>query len=451
MRRSLLATGAVALAGLMAACGSDSSSSDTDRAPAREALIRGPTSRAAEETTTVAGGVDLAAARRSTCPARPSRRRSTRRRSPRSGTRRPASRSTTAAAARARAARTSPIRSSTSRAPTPRTRTEDVASSRVASSSTSRPSLAPITRHRTTSTASTSSSCRRRSLAKIFQREIKKWNDPAIAADNPGAKLPDADIVVARPLDGSGTTTNFTKFLDVAAARRRPGRSKSGSTVEWPADTQAGKGNGGVAQIVKSTPGAIGYVDLSDAKASGLKFASVENNAGKFVEPTLEAASAAAEGIEVKTDLTFFTGMGRRRRAYPIAAQTWIHRVREADRQGEGRRRLKAYLKLHAHRRPEAARPTSTSRRSRVASGTRRSRSSTRSEIPVLLSSSPRHAVAGHLGLRDRPRSVQVPVRRDERRSSDEGTRHRADELQVPRRSRRPRVLLAVRPLVPRP
>src|SRR5215831_18320402 len=121
-------------------------------------------------------------------------------------------------------------------------------------------------------------------LAKIFQRDIKKWNEKEIAAENPGVKLPDADIVVARRADGSGTTENFTKYLDAAA--KGTWKLKSGSTVEWPADTQAGQGNSGVAQVVKSTKGAVGYVDLSDAKASGLHFATVKNQAGKFIEPT---------------------------------------------------------------------------------------------------------------------------------------------------------------------
>ena len=73
---------------------------------------------------------------------------------------------------------------------------------------------------------------------------------------------------------------------------------ESGSTVDWPADTQAGNGNAGVASIVKDTDGAIGYVDLSDAKATGLKFATVKNKAGKFVEPTLDGASAALATAE---------------------------------------------------------------------------------------------------------------------------------------------------------
>jgi phosphate transport system substrate-binding protein len=159
-------------------------------------------------------------------------------------------------------------------------------------------------------------------IARIFQREIKKWNDKDIAADNPDAKLPDADIVVAHRADGSGTTDNFTKYLDQAA--RDVWKLKSGATVEWPADTQAGNGNSGVAQIVKSTRGAIGYVDLSDAKASGLRFAAVKNQAGKFIEPTADSASAAGDGIDVKDNLLFSALDPKGDAAYPITYQSWV-------------------------------------------------------------------------------------------------------------------------------
>ena len=163
-------------------------------------------------------------------------------------------------------------------------------------------------------------------IAGIYQLTITNWNDAAIAADNPGVTLPDQAIVAARRADGSGTTENFTKFLKAAVGPDAGGTWAlgSGSTVEWPAGTQAGDGNSGVAQLVKSTTGAIGYVDLSDAKANGLTVASVKNKAGKFVAPTLEAASAAAEGATINDDLTYFLGWADGDAAYPIAAQTWI-------------------------------------------------------------------------------------------------------------------------------
>jgi phosphate transport system substrate-binding protein len=172
------------------------------------------------------------------------------------------------------------------------------------------------------------------SISAIFQRTITKWNDPLIAADNPGVTLPSTDIVVARRADGSGTTENFTKFLNAAVGPDAGGDWKlaSGSTVEWPADTQAGDGNSGVAQIISSTEGAIGYVDLSDAKANNLTFALVKNKAGKYIEPTLAATTAAAEKATINPDLTFFLGWADGDAAYPIAAQTWIIAyVKQAD------------------------------------------------------------------------------------------------------------------------
>ncbi len=180
-------------------------------------------------------------------------------------------------------------------------------------------------------------------IAKIFQREIKKWSDPAIKADNPDAKLPDADIVVARRSDGSGTTENFTKFLDSAATATW--KLKTGATVEWPADTQAGNGNGGVAQIVKSTTGAIGYIDLSDAKASGLKWAAIKNQSGKFVDPTPEAVSAAGDGIEVKDNLIFSAINAKGDAAYPITAQSWCMAYLNQKDPAKGEA-VKAYFKF---------------------------------------------------------------------------------------------------------
>ncbi|CAN5596027.1 phosphate ABC transporter substrate-binding protein PstS [soil metagenome] len=161
-------------------------------------------------------------------------------------------------------------------------------------------------------------------LATILQGEIKKWTAPAILADNQGAKLPGDDITVVHRADGSGTTDNFTKYLDAASSGAW--KLKSGSTVDWPTagKVQAGQGNGGVAQIVKSTTGAIGYIDLSDAKAAGLKYASIKNKAGKFIEPTADGASAAADGIDVKDDLTFSALDAKGDAAYPITYQSWV-------------------------------------------------------------------------------------------------------------------------------
>jgi phosphate transport system substrate-binding protein len=159
-------------------------------------------------------------------------------------------------------------------------------------------------------------------IAKVFQRTIKTWNDPAIVALNPGTNLPSRDITVAHRSDGSGTTENFTKYL--VAAAPNTWTLKSGATVEWPADTQAGNGNQGVAQIVKTTLGAVGYVDLSDARASNLQFAKIRNKSGRPVNPTVEAASAALADAQVNADLTYNPLDTSGADAYPITAPTWI-------------------------------------------------------------------------------------------------------------------------------
>jgi phosphate transport system substrate-binding protein len=159
-------------------------------------------------------------------------------------------------------------------------------------------------------------------LAKIFQTEIKSWDDAAIKADNPGVTLPSKNITVAHRADGSGTTNNFTKFL--VAAAPDAWKLKSGDTVDWPASTQGAQKNSGVAQLIKQTDGAIGYVDFSDAKASGLKFAAIKNKDGQFVEASLEGATAALNGAEIADDLTYNPLNAAGATTYPITAPTYI-------------------------------------------------------------------------------------------------------------------------------
>jgi len=162
-------------------------------------------------------------------------------------------------------------------------------------------------------------------LAKIFSLKIKKWDDAAIKADNPGVTLPSTAITVARRSDGSGTTSNFTKFL--TAVDPTDWTLGSGDTVQWtslPGTTRGGTKNAGVAQIVKTTDGAIGYVDLADAKASGLSTASIKNKSGSFVEPTVEGAAAAVASSGVKDDLSYDPINASGATAYPITSPTWI-------------------------------------------------------------------------------------------------------------------------------
>jgi phosphate transport system substrate-binding protein len=158
-------------------------------------------------------------------------------------------------------------------------------------------------------------------IADIFQGKIKTWNNSEIKAINPGVSLPSTPITLAVRSDSSGTTQNFSLFLvDAAGSDWKLGSS---STISWPSTAHAASGNSGVAQVIKSTAGAIGYVDYSTAKASGLTFASVKNHDGTYVAPSTAGASAAAAGVTVNPDLTFHAVNGTGATAYPITYQSW--------------------------------------------------------------------------------------------------------------------------------
>ena len=159
-------------------------------------------------------------------------------------------------------------------------------------------------------------------IASIFQGKITNWDNSAIAADNPGVKLPSTPITIAVRSDSSGTTQNFSQFLvDATGDGWTLGSS---STISWPHTARAASGNGGVAQVIKSTPGAIGYVDYADAKASGLVFAAIKNQAGSYVVPSVSSAAAAASQVTPKPDLTFSAIWAPGASSYPITAQSWV-------------------------------------------------------------------------------------------------------------------------------
>ena len=178
-------------------------------------------------------------------------------------------------------------------------------------------------------------------IAGIFDGKIKTWNDPALKADNSGVSLPSTPITIAVRSDSSGTTANFSDFLvEAAGSAWTLGTS---STIKWPSTARAGNGNGGVAQIVKSTPGAIGYVDYADAKASGLTFASVKNKDGSFIAPSTASATAAAQNTTVKPDLTFSCIWAPGAQSYPITYQSW-DLVVQAQSSTSTAANLKAYI-----------------------------------------------------------------------------------------------------------
>jgi phosphate transport system substrate-binding protein len=158
-------------------------------------------------------------------------------------------------------------------------------------------------------------------LAQIFQGQITSWNNSAIAALNPGVSLPSTSITLAVRSDSSGTTANFSQYLvDTAGSAWKLGTS---SIVKWPSTARAGSGGSGVASIVKSTPGAIGYVDFSTATASGLSAATIKNSAGDWVAPSPTSAAAAASQVKPAANLTFLAVDQPGAGSYPITYQSW--------------------------------------------------------------------------------------------------------------------------------
>jgi phosphate transport system substrate-binding protein len=159
-------------------------------------------------------------------------------------------------------------------------------------------------------------------IADIFSGKVKTWNDPEIAALNPGVSLPSTPITVIHRSDSSGTTAGFTGFL-AAADPEWKSKIGEGKTVQWPTGTGA-KGNAGVAGAVQQTTGAVGYVEQSYALEHKFTYASVKNSSGKYVEPTLASTSAAAEGVEVPSNLGFKITNPSSPAAYPITSQTFV-------------------------------------------------------------------------------------------------------------------------------
>jgi len=161
-------------------------------------------------------------------------------------------------------------------------------------------------------------------IAGIYLGKITQWNDKAIAAVNPGVALPPSPILAVHRSDGSGTTNIFATYLSVVS-RSWKELVGANTSVSWPVGI-GGKGNEGVAGLVRQTPGSIGYVELAYAKQNRLAYAHVRNAAGKFIEPTLASTTAAAVGAaaalakDVRTPIANSSNPD----AYPIAGMTFL-------------------------------------------------------------------------------------------------------------------------------
>jgi phosphate transport system substrate-binding protein len=160
-------------------------------------------------------------------------------------------------------------------------------------------------------------------IAQIFLGKIKKWSDAAIVKDNPGAKLPDLAITVVHRSDGSGSTYAFTDFLSQVSADFKKEVGK-GAEVKWPVGVEAA-GSDGIAEKVAATPGAIGYLELNNAGKKELTYASVQNAAGKFLLPSLQAIGASlGKEQELPDDFRISLANARGVEAYPICTVTWL-------------------------------------------------------------------------------------------------------------------------------
>lgn len=165
-------------------------------------------------------------------------------------------------------------------------------------------------------------------LAGLFLGRITQWNDTAIAALNPGVRLPDLPVVIAHRSDGSGTSNIFTSYLSMISTEWA-GRVGRGSSVNWPAGL-GGKGNEGVAGLIRQTHGAIGYIELAFAMQNKMAFGKIRNRSGHFITPTIASISAAAD-IPMPADGKASLADTDAPDGYPISSFSWVLLYKEQD------------------------------------------------------------------------------------------------------------------------
>ncbi len=190
-------------------------------------------------------------------------------------------------------------------------------------------------------------------VARIYLGEITRWDDPAIASQNPGVGLPRLDIVVVHRSDGSGTTYIFTDYLSNVSPgwRRRVGKNTS---VRWPTGLGA-KGNEGVAGQVKQLDGALGYIELAYARQNQLPYARMKNAAGRYVEPTIASVTAALASATVPDDFRFSMVNAPGDAAYPVAGATWLLVYEQPKDAFKGRKLVEFLQWVMRHGEDEAA------------------------------------------------------------------------------------------------
>jgi phosphate transport system substrate-binding protein len=181
-------------------------------------------------------------------------------------------------------------------------------------------------------------------IANIYLGNIKNWNDPKLAALNPGVSLPDLAIIPVHRSDGSGTTFIFSDYLSAVNPAWADTVGK-GMSVKWPAGIGLGaKGSEGVSGQVKQISGAIGYVELAYADENKMPYADVKNAAGKFISPAPDSVSAALATATVPDDFRFSMVNAPGDSAYPIAGPSWVLVYQHQKNSSHGQK-LVAFLK----------------------------------------------------------------------------------------------------------
>lgn len=180
-------------------------------------------------------------------------------------------------------------------------------------------------------------------ITKLYNGEIKTWNDPKIKELNPNLNLPNTKVLVVGRSDGSGTTFVFSDFLSKASEEWNKLLGK-GKTIKWPTGI-AGKGNAGVAGMVKQTPGAIGYVELEYALSNKIEIASIKNKAGNFIVPSIESVTTAAN-VEIPADTRISIANTEAAQGYPISTFTWVIMFKEQNYNNRKEAQANALVKL---------------------------------------------------------------------------------------------------------
>lgn len=180
-------------------------------------------------------------------------------------------------------------------------------------------------------------------LAGLFLGKITKWNDAKIAAVNPGIKLPNMPVVIAHRSDGSGTTNIFTTYLSKVSSEWQS-KVGQGSSVNWPAGL-GGKGNEGVAGLVKQTPGALGYIELAYAMQNKMAYGRLQNKSGNFISPTV-ASTSAASNIQLPEDAKVSLTNTEAADGYPISGFTWVLIYKEQKYNNRSQEKATELVKL---------------------------------------------------------------------------------------------------------